>query len=165
MANQSNVFYSIELNMVSLKAGELSFLADQQSFLSNFYTTNIKHKQCVYKSAEHLFQAANCAKSSDREKIRNAATAKKAKIFGRFVELRPEWEKKKVDVMESILRIKFLKKSKLKRLLRETGDVNLTQLNYWHDTFWGTCVCSQHKRTGENMLGVILIMKIRAEIE
>lgn len=164
MANQLIVCYSTDLNMVSLKPpGELCFFGDQ-SFLSNFYATKIKHKGCIYMSAEHLFQAEKCVKASDREKIRNAETAKKAKILGRFVELRPEWDEKKCDIMEAILRLKFRKKSKLKRLLRETGDVKLTHLNYWHDTFWGSCACTQHKRTGKNMLGEIL-MKIRAETE
>lgn len=150
--------------MVSIKPGEICFLGDQQSFLSNFYAVEIKHKGHVYQSAEHFFQAAKCAKESDRVKIRNAETAKKAKIVGRFVELRSDWNEKKVALMTSIIRLKFLRKKKLQRLLRETGDVKLTQLNYWHDTFWGACACSQHRRTGKNMLGEIL-MKIRAEIK
>lgn len=149
--------------MVSMRPGELCFY-NESSFLSNFYFMDVKHKGNVYKTAEHLFQIAKCAKKSDKEKIRNAATPKMAKIMGRFVEVRSDWEEKKVAVMEAILRIKFKKKSRLKRMLRETGDKQLTHLNYWHDTFWGTCVCTQHKRTGENMLGVLL-MKLRAENE
>lgn len=147
--------------MVSLKPGELCFLGGD-SFLSNFYSTDTKHRGRVYKSAEHLYQAAKCVKKSDLEKIRSVTTPKSAKILGRFVEIRPDWEAKKVDIMEKILRIKFQKKSKLNRLLRETGDVQLIHLNYWHDTFWGSCACTKHKRTGQNMLGVLL-MKIRAE--
>lgn len=151
--------------MVSLKPGELCFLGDQQdSFLSNFYLADIKFKVWTYKSVEHLFQATKCVKESDIDKIHNAETPRKAKILGRFVETRPDWEKNKVAIMDRILRIKFLKKVKLKRMLRNTGDLKLTHLNYWHDTFWGCCVCSQHKRAGENMLGTLL-MKIRAEIE
>lgn len=147
--------------MVSIKSGELCFYGET-SFLSNFYLMDVKHKGRVYKTAEHLFQMAKCVKKSDKEKIRSATTPKTAKIIGRFVELRPDWEEKKVAIMEKILRIKFQKKSRLNRLLRETGDVHLTHLNYWHDTFWGACACSEHKRTGQNMLGVLL-MKIRAE--
>lgn len=147
--------------MVSIKPGELCFL-DGHSFLSNFYILDVKHKGHVYKSAEHLYQIAKCVKENDREKIRKASTPRTAKILGRFVEVRPDWEEKKVDIMEKILRIKFKKKSRLNRMLCETNDVQLTHLNYWHDTFWGTCACTQHKRTGKNMLGVLL-MKIRAE--
>lgn len=154
-------FHLKKLNMVSLRPGELCFLSEE-SFLSNFYLLDVKHRGRAYKTAEHLFQIAKCAKESDAEKIRNAPTAKIAKILGRFVEVRSDWEEKKVQIMENILRIKFQKKSKLRRLLHETGNVQLTHLNYWHDTFWGACACSQHKRTGQNMLGALL-MKIRAE--
>lgn len=125
---------------------------------------DVKHKGQAYKTAEHLFQMAKCVKKIDKEKIRNAATPKTAKILGRFVEMRPDWEEKKVDIMEKVLRIKFKKNSRLNRLLRETGDVQLIHLNYWHDTYWGVCACTQHKRTGQNMLGVLL-MKLRAESE
>lgn len=147
--------------MVSLRPGELCFL-DGSSFLSNFYLTNVKNRGHYYKSAEHLYQTAKCVKQSDKDKIHSATTPRTAKILGRFVEVRPDWEERKVDIMEKILRIKFQKKSRLNRLLRETGNVKLVHLNYWHDTFWGSCACTQHKRTGQNMLGTIL-MKIRAE--
>lgn len=110
-----------------------------------------------------MFQAAKCVKSSDRQKIRDAETPRAAKIFGRFVQMRPDWDTHKVAVMEKILMKKFRNK-KLRRLLRETGDMELTEQNYWHDTFWGVCSCTKHQRTGLNMLGKIL-MKIRARIK
>lgn len=147
--------------MVSTRPSELCFLGEH-CFLSNLYLSNIKYKAHVYKSAEHFFQTAKCVKEIDKENIRRATTARMAKIIGRFVEVRPDWEEKKVDIMEKILRIKFQKKSRLRRLLRETGDVQLIHLNYWQNTFWGSCACSQHRRTGESMLGAVL-MKIRAE--
>lgn len=132
-------------------------------FLSNFYLIDIKYRGHIYKSAEHLFQAEKCVEESDREKIRNAVTPKLAKIRGRFVKMRSDWELKKTEIMEKILRLKF-RKSKMKKMLRETGDAQLIELNYWHDTFWGVCTCTMHKRTGMNMLGIIL-MKIRDEIK
>lgn len=147
--------------MVSIRAGEFCFLGEE-SFLSNCFKTDIKYCEIVYKSAEHLFQAVKCAKKNDREKIRSMATGKLAKIYGQFAEIVPKWEEKKISVMEKILRLKFRKKSKLNRMLRNTGDVKLVHLNHWHDTFWGCCGCTQHKRNGQNMLG-ILLMKIRAE--
>lgn len=131
-------------------------------FLSNFYLTEIRYKNHVYKSVEHAFQAAKCLKLSDHDKIRNAETPKAAKILGRFVELKPNWDVDRIKVMESILRIKF-RKAKLRRLLRETGNMDLIEENFWHDTFWSVCACTKHVRTGQNMLGKIL-MKIRFEI-
>lgn len=147
--------------MVSLRRGELCFL-NENSFLSNFYLSDIKYKDHVYRSAEHLFQTVKCANESDKEKIRNVLSPKSAKIIGRFVKIRDNWEVDKVEVMRRILREKFRKRSKLNRLLCETDDTPLIALNYWHDTFWGVCSCTQHKRTGRNMLGELL-MQIRAK--
>lgn len=139
----------------------ISSFRHESSFLSNFFLTDVKYKGVVYSSAEHAFQAEKCIEESDREKIRKAASAKSAKIIGRFVKMRPDWETEKTKVMESILRVKF-RKASLRRLLKQTGDAQLIEMNYWHDTFWGVCVCSKHKRSGQNQLGAIL-MKIRDE--
>lgn len=147
--------------METEKSKELCFM-DGYSFLSNFYMSPIIYNSRLYPSAEHFFQAVKCAKKCDQEKIRNTECPRSAKIIGRFVETRVDWEKNKVKAMEKILRMKFRKQSKMRRLLRETGDVPLMYINYWHDTFWGCCTCTQHKRTGENMLGVLL-MKIRGK--
>lgn len=151
--------------MASSKSNELFFLADQQDqFLANFYSEDIHYKFSTYKTAEHFYQASKCEKESDINKIYNAKTAREAKILGKFIEPRANWERMKADVMDKILRIKFLSNEKMKKLLHDTGDATLIQLNYWHDTYWGCCICTQHARTGKNMLGVLL-MKIRAEID
>lgn len=131
-------------------------------FLSNFYSTDLKFGKYIYETAEHFYQVAKCSEKGDRKKIRNAATPRAAKILGRFIKVRPHWDVDKIDVMERILRLKF-RKAKLRRLLQETGDMQLINQNYHHDTFWGVCGCTKHQRIGLNMLGKIL-MKIRADI-
>lgn len=159
------MFYLVEPNSSQvgvLLLNMVSLFRNEHSFLSNFYLTDIKYKGIVYRSAEHVFQAAKCSNERDREKIRNALSPKSAKILGRFVAMRPDWDAEKAKVMEVILRLKF-RNARLKRLLRETGDAELIEQNYWHDTFWGVCTCTKHKRTGLNTLGTIL-MKIRADI-
>lgn len=149
----------LRLGGSSISCDELCFRADdEECFLSNFYLYDIWNKARVYKTAEHLFQITKCAERSDCKKVRNAETPKLAKIFGRFVKVKPDWEAKKVEFMTKILRNKFRKQSRLRKLLDETGDVRLVQINYWHDTFWGICVCSMHKRTGENVFGNLLMM-------
>lgn len=130
-------------------------------FLSNFFLSDMKIRESIYKSAEHLYQAVKVSEKSDSEKIRDSATSKSAKILGRFFKIRPHWDVDKIRVMERILRLKF-RKAKLRRLLRETGDKQLINQNYYHETFWGVCGCTKHQRTGQNMLGKIL-MKIRAD--
>lgn len=161
---ESVVFYLLELNShIEELINMVSMFRDEYFFLSNFYLTDIKYKDHIYKSAEHLYQTAKCLKKGDREKVRDAITPKSAKIIGRFVKMRAHWDVDKIEVMETVLRLKF-RKPKLKKLLRQTGDMELTELNYWHDTFWGVCSCTKHQRTGLNMLGKIL-MKIRAGIK
>lgn len=140
----------------------VSSFRDEYFFLSNFYLTDIRYKNHIYASAEHLYQTAKCLKRTDREKIRNAITPKSAKILGRFVTMRPHWDVNKLRIMESVLRAKF-RRAKLRKLLQETGKTELIEQNYWHDTYWGVCCCSKHQRTGLNMLGKLL-MKIRSEI-
>lgn len=136
--------------MVSLRSGELCFL-NENSFLSNFYLSDIKYRGHIYRSVEHLFQTLKCENESDREKIRSVLSPKSAKIIGRFVKVKNHWEADEVDAMRKILRRKFRKHSKLNRLLHETADTPLIALNYWHDTFWGVCACTQHARTGHNV--------------
>lgn len=137
----------------------VSIFREKYFFLSNEYLIPIKQKEHVYKSAEHLYQTASCVKRSDQEKIREAATAKSAKIIGKFAKKRPHWDVDKVRTMEKVLRFKF-QKSKMRKLLRETDGMELINQNYMHDMFWGVCGCTLHQRKGMNMLGKIL-MKIR----
>lgn len=135
----------------------VSIFRGDYSFLSNLYSSEIDTGgRFVYKSAEHLYQATKCSSNEDRAKIRNAETPKSAKIIGRFVKTRRHWDVYKVNAMVGILRLKF-KTKKLKRLLRATRGMQLTNQNYLHDTFWGVCGCTKHKRTGLNMLGKILM--------
>lgn len=124
--------------------------------LSNFHESKIKYKNKTYKSAEHLYQSLKCVKPSDKVKICDAATPKEARIRSRFVETHNLDEKKKFMLMYKILQMKFAKPKMYGRLMY-WNEFNLIYLNYWHDTFWGVCACSTHKRTGQNHLGRILM--------
>lgn len=141
----------------------VSIFQEKYFFLSNYYLINLKYGNRVYKSVEHLYQTVKCLKKEDREKIRKASTPKSAKILARFIKKRPYWDVEKIAVMDTILRKKF-RDPKLKRQLKDTGNMELLNQNYHHDTFWGICGCTKHHRAGLNMLGQIL-MKIRTEIQ
>lgn len=82
-----------------------------------------------------------------------------AKVFGRTLPLRHDWEEIKLAVMEYGLRIKF-NQPKMKELLLATRDIEIVELNRWNDTYWGVNL----KGEGENNLGR-LIMKIREELK
>lgn len=122
-------------------------------FLSNMYPCNVHG----YKCAEAAFQAAKCANPADRKpfKTMNGFDAKK---MGKYVQLRPDWEEIKLDVMYAALKCKFTENAWLGKKLVATGDAYLEEANTWGDTFWGTV-----GGLGENHLGKLL-MVLREEL-
>lgn len=133
------------------------------SFLSNAFLTRIKYKDRFYRSAEHAYQAAKCLKKNNQEEIRKRnVSSYDAKWHGERSERKPHWNVDKIAIMEAILREKFTR-LKLLNMLKETENMELIAENNQHDIFWGVCSCSEHKKSGFNMLGHIL-MKIRPEI-
>lgn len=158
-----NLLNRKDVKMVLLFFSDQCF-NDELSFLSNFYLSHIRVFNHGYKSAEHLYQTLKCANESDKKKIRKTETPRQAKILSKFIETRSDWnEEKKTEIMETVLKLKF-KKRKLRNRLINTDDAELIYLNYWHDTFWGVCMCTTHNRTGQNQLGVLL-MKLRSSEE
>lgn len=127
-------------------------------FLSNFWPCRVKWATEYYRSVEHAYQAAKTMSPLEWEKIQNCVTAGDAKRMGRKVTLRPDWDLDKMAVMLDLVRQKFTDPI-LRQQLLSTGDAELIEGNYWHDTFWGVC-----NGVGENHLGKI-IMQVRKEIE
>lgn len=105
---------------------------------------------------------AKCANETDKERIRDVKTPILARMIGRRVELRADWESKKVKIMVKILRSKF-EHSYMRELLLTTKDYEIMEINPWHDTFWGVCCCDEHAYSGSNMMGKLL-MDIRYDI-
>jgi hypothetical protein len=123
-------------------------------FLSNFYPVEIEYLGLSYPSVENAFQAMKCKNPALRADFVNL-TPSEAKKRGREVELRPDWDKIKLSVMESLLRIKFADPELEKKLLDIDGVIR--EDNYWKDTYWGWDINSNR---GENNLGKLL-MSIR----
>lgn len=131
---------------------------DEYEFLSNFYPSPIYDDDGrEYPTVEHYFQAMKTFNSQKRELIRLAESPGKAKRIGRLVQLREDWEDRKLDIMEKALIQKF-QIPELREKLLATGDEELVEGNFWNDTFWGVC-----KEKGENHLGKLL-MDIREKI-
>jgi ribA/ribD-fused uncharacterized protein len=93
-----------------------------------------------------------------RRKISDASGPRVAKTLGRCVELRPDWEDIKLDVMKLFVTKKFTESTDLRTRLIATGDAELIEGNPWRDQFWGV-----YTGIGENHLGKIL-MQVRAAI-
>lgn len=127
-------------------------------FLSNFYPCEITHDGIEYPSTEHAFQAAKTLDFRKRFLISKLRTPAEAKRRGRLVDLRPDWDACRVQVMWELCSQKFARHPGLRRELLATGSALLVEGNTWGDTFWGVC-----RGQGENHLGKIL-MHVRSQL-
>lgn len=74
------------------------------------------------------------------------------------------WDERRVDVMFDRVLQKVLDWPAVGKLLERTGDKPLVEFNWWHDNFWGWCVCDDCRRElHQNWLGETW-MKIRKDI-
>jgi len=127
----------------------------EYAFLSNFYPCEVSFEGDLYPSAEHAFKAAKTWNASQRRIIRGAATPGQAKRLGGrrgIVDLRPNWDEDRLQVMAEILWSKFTRNPDLEDLLLATGDEPLVEGNTWGDTYWGVC-----RGRGQNRLGRLLV--------
>mgnify|MGYP001609457273 CR=1 FL=1 len=126
-------------------------------FLSNFWPASVMMHGLEYLSVEHAYQAAKTKDLAQREKIHLCVSPGQAKRMGRYVTIRPDWERIKLDTMTHLVARKF-KHPTLAKALLATGDAELQEGNKWGDTYWGIC-----NGRGENHLGKIL-MAVRTEL-
>lgn len=149
---------------------EITSFTGQQRFLSNFYLTNISYRNQCWPSAEHLYQGVKTLIPYHRDCIRLLSTSAEAKKYGarQFVIdpttnlkvpfLRTDWDDIKLKAMGRIVYLKFLQNVYLRQLLIETHNCILVENNYWHDNYWGNCLCKKCLHIlGENHLGKILM--------
>lgn len=123
-------------------------------FLSNFHilTSPIHDNMRVaYFSVENAYQAAKTVDRNERLEIKSLPP-NKAKIAGRQVTLRPDWERIKRPIMLQLLLQKFTYNPDLADALRDTGQALLEEGNHWGDTYWGTV-----NGRGQNHLGKLLM--------
>jgi ribA/ribD-fused uncharacterized protein len=123
-------------------------------FLSNFWPCKVVLDGETYASVEHAFQAAKTRNAEVRKKIQAAKSPGEAKRMGRLVYLRDGWEEGKIGVMDYLIMHKFHDNPELGEKLFNTGNEELQEGNYWHDTFWGVDL---NTGKGENHLGKILM--------
>ena len=126
-------------------------------WLSNFWPVKIVMYGIEYNSVENAYQASKELNPEMRLKYKNISPGK-SKRLGRNAQLRPDWNERKLEFMEELLRRKFAHPELRSKLLM-TGDAQIIEGNAWHDTFWGVC-----NGIGQNNLGKI-IMKIRSELK
>ena len=126
---------------------------DDYSFLSNYYEYPVIFEGITYRNSEAAFQAQKTVDPAIRIEF-SKLSADEAKIKGRNILLRPDWEDVKVAAMYDVCRAKFSDKTLRDKLLA-TNHRELIDGNYRNDRFWGKC-----GGAGENYLGRIL-MRVR----
>lgn len=135
----------------------------EYAFLSNYYPSVFTYEGIEYPTNEHFFQAMKTLNMDERKEIAACETPGRAKRMGRRVQLRPDWEDVKIDIMRKGLEMKF-SIPELKTKLLATGDEELVEGTTWHDQIWGICTCEECRGQGKNLLGQLL-MEIRNNME
>lgn len=115
---------------------------------SNFSRHPITVNGKFYATTEHYYQACKAVNQAEHEKIRLAGNPKLAKEIAQTVELRPNWDTIKLDVMMEALLVKVEQHPKIAELLLSTGDAEIVE-NSPYDYIWG---CGADG-SGANLLG------------
>ena len=129
----------------------------EYEFLSNFAQCTVVYDGNIYPTVEHAYQAAKSLDKSIQKSFTTLPTPGKAKKLGKQIQLRPDWEQVKDNVMKALLKQKFSQEP-FKSQLIATGNTKLVEGNTWNDTYWGVC-----GGKGLNMLGTLL-MEVRSEL-
>ncbi len=127
-------------------------------FLSNFYQTPVLFDGVIYPSVENAYQAAKTLDGEIRNKFLTISS-KEAKLLGKKLIVRSEWDRIKLQIMNDLVLDKFKRNDYLTWKLKNTGELYIEETNWWGDKFWGVC-----KGEGENNLGKI-IMNIRNNLK
>jgi N-glycosidase YbiA len=132
--------------------------SEEYSWLSNFSAHSLSIDGVAWPSVEHYYQAQKYVDPAVIKRIREAPSALAARKAGqnRSLQVRPDWETIKPEVMRRAIGAKFTQHPSLRRRLLDTGEETLIHESLT-DGFWGSGPDDQ----GLNMLGII-IMEVRA---
>lgn len=121
----------------------ISTFTGEHEALSNFHVgapliLRYARGQRAYPSGEHMFQAFKATSKADHERLVACATPLEARAAGkRYLRLRGDWERVKLDVMRLVLSVKFQLGREEAKVLLATGDALLVEGTTWADTTWG----------------------------
>lgn len=150
-------------NMVRTDQKPIMGFQGEYRWMSNFWTAPITVTGFKYQNTEAAYQAAKTINLMHREQF-EYMTGAQAKSAGKRVTLRKDWDFVKLEVMELVLRAKFMTHPDLAAKLIATGDRNIVELNTWGDTHWGQIKDKRGNLVGNNILGKLL-MNIRSDIK
>ena len=102
---------------------------DNYRWLSNFYPCKIPYNGIEYNSVEHAYQSEKSSNPEWKELCKNIKSPGTVKMMSNEIEInRQEWDKKKLQVMEKCLTIKY-DQEPFKSMLITTGDEELQEGN------------------------------------
>lgn len=156
----------MDLNSSDIYFNVIDSFKGPNIILSNFYE-NINYPfvfdGLTFISGEAAFQSAKTLDMEIRKRFCNLHP-KEAKILGHQVELRPDWEEIKDEIMYQVVKAKFTSHPTLRRRLTNTYPKTLIEGNTWHDNHFGSCICQRCKnKNKKNILGKTL-MSVREEM-
>jgi len=127
----------------------------------NFAPFQIDWRGKLYPTNEHAYQAAHFIETNPdlAEQVRMCRSPRIASDFANSNKDKedPNWKEKRVSFMEEIVRCKFEQHPYIQKILAETGNKYIVEMND-DDEFWGW----GKNNEGQNQLGNIW-MKIRNE--
>lgn len=138
----------------------INFYTPPYYALNNFSPHMLEVDGYLYPTAEHAFQTIKCLNQTGKEVIRSAHSPLEAQTLANstYAEYKdPDWAKKRVGVVEKLLRLKLAQHQEVRDTLSRTGDEPIEE-DSPTDYFWGVGADG----TGQNQLGK-LWMKIREE--
>lgn len=148
------------LNVIKQFRGEYRWLSNFHPF-DTPATITIRGKKYEIPTAEHWYvmEKTNC--DATKIHILNERSPGNVKKFGRMLDVVPNFDETKLEVMRYIVYYKYSSVSPvLKDRLLATGDEIIQEGNNWGDTYWGVCLKTGK---GENNLGK-LIMECRSTL-
>lgn len=125
----------------------------EYSWLSNFFECPVTYGTHTYRSVEHAYQSLKAVRGDDQNWVANAKTPGMAKQRGRTIEMVPDWDKNKRQVMALLLISKFADPVMRAKLLA-TGLEPLVEGNTWGDRYWGTVEGEGHNYLGRLLMDV-----------
>jgi ribA/ribD-fused uncharacterized protein len=137
------------------------------NWFSNFipFDKPIEINNIFFQTPEHLYQSLKATNFDDVQKIANCESPGRSKRAGGKIKIRSDWDEIKLKVMKFVIDKQFTKESSQghKLILFKHS---IIEINYWHDNYWGDCVCKKCKNIiGQNHLGKILEIRRRELIE
>jgi len=109
-----------------------------------------------WQTVEHYYQAAKTDDPEVKEMIREAETAAEAMRIGQVLDVRPDWEEIRDDVIRRAYYAKFKAHKKWRRILISTHGTPLHDASPRKHPYWGV--------KGKDRLGQIL-MEVRTQLK